>query len=254
MYIHRVFRAAIVLFLVGATALAQLGCSTNCDPHIAPGNPGSCPDNTKEPGTEQGPCDDSFGSGSLCDDGLICYDGACIPCGSGNEICCDRNAGDQPCADGLACDKSTDPYDTCVADCGLLGLVCCGGDDCTVGLCSPISGLCEPGGQEFDCTGTESHIIWVLDGGGCTVAYKQFSADSAEEAQACADAFLAQNDPNGTHHLAPLDSNPTCDDVCQGWADGTGSDPVQLCHFEGLEACQDWQCGNCDWGPEDACD
>jgi len=78
-------------------------------------------------------------TGNVCNAGLLCSNGTCIPCGNPSEACCT----------GSVCFSSTCINGTCV--CGDPGQSCCAGGVCNSGLSCNSSYLCSCGDIDEDC-------------------------------------------------------------------------------------------------------
>jgi hypothetical protein len=159
------------------------------------GVPGSCPDETKQPGTAGGPCRQD---GDACDGEMRCYHETCWPCGGPDQLCC-SGAGSLYCpnmANG-DCNNTLDvEYPICESSCGGIGEACCATGDpcesigtCTNGTCeSPISASCFSGGDPV--------LAHVIDGG-CKKYPVTFHVNTPAEATSCVQELLAlaQSDP-----------------------------------------------------------
>jgi hypothetical protein len=184
-------------------------------------------------------CNNSKKCEPACDeDNERCVDGECQPCGDPGETCCMKASFFQ-CNDGIACDNTHEPI--CSGSCGTVGLPCCDG------VCPDAT--CDESGMCIDaCNGDSPHFFWNVDVYGCAWAQHDFSSGpSAEDAQSCAAATLAQLDPDKKYHLGPIDGTPQCKDVCSDVNDPFGS--YKLCAFsdQELASCELSQCQNCNW-------
>ena len=212
MYFHRVFVAAAFFVL----ACLPLGCGgwfeLRCDQNLPDGVPGSCPKETSPDGTSQGRCRPST-SGQMCDPGLTCIDGVCIPCGLDGESCCFHGINiPRSCDPGIACDASDNfPWPTCTASCGAVGKPCCDipFDPCPAGGICGASNTCEGNASSGCGTGTQ-HFAWIIDANRCASKPMFFLAPAGSE-ESCAQAALAAF-PGFT--LGPIDTDATCKDVC----------------------------------------
>ncbi len=243
-------RLSQLLTLALLSLAVDTGCaggSANCDLSLAPGVPHSCPNFDNQPGTSQGVCRSGFGITSFCDPNLTCIDGTCIPCGFGDGPCCALPDGEHCSDPSVTCDQSEDlDWPTCPGpgECQI-GEACCD-HNCTGGMCNPDTNICEALPANV-CSGSDQNTVPLIDPFGCIVLDQSITSDNDDDALVCAQAFLADHNPDGTLHLGPLDASEVCHDFCEISQSGNAPVGGHQCALtlQDLATCEQAQCTNC---------
>jgi hypothetical protein len=184
-----------------------------CDPAKPHDTVGSCAIDGAAPGSHNGPCTDAGGCNSPGD---ACILDACISCGTAGHVCCDQ-AGTTGCS-GSVCVDGVEDFPTCTAGCGAVGSACCPG----IGDPCPTSGYCEFSTQQCipDLAGPgTTYVVWLKTPGRCATSPYYFNAANDSDAQAQANAHLADVNngmPVGQKlTLGALNDDPDKYDVCE---------------------------------------
>jgi hypothetical protein len=189
----------------------------------------------------EGPC------GYLgCDDGEVCTENGCEPCGGEGESCCTDSVYGSYCTDpGYGCQ----PYDGpgyCTPDCGAPGKACCedaGGWGVCDGQAACSYDMC-PGSVSDPCNDGDTLYTFMRITAECEAIPVAFVTNSFEEAQEClANAItLGPNeevcDPN-----VPVQQANVCEEgESFGWI-------FNYCTTAQLAACEALKCGeaSCTW-------